>query len=46
MEFEVAMYLPTNTQIKQLTIVERSEDYAPHRWVRYITQASSYVCRI
>lgn len=43
--FEIPMYNVTTLQVKYLHIAEHSKAYNPHRWVRYITRSSSYVCR-
>ncbi|CAD8099408.1 unnamed protein product [Paramecium primaurelia] len=46
MNFEIPMFNVSRLQIKYLRIEERGNTTNPHRWVRYITQSSSYVCRI
>lgn len=33
-------------QVRYLQIVQKAKDETPFRWVRYITESSSYVCRI
>lgn len=33
-------------QVKYLQIAKKSSSYNPYRWVRYVTQANSYVARI
>jgi AP-4 complex subunit mu-1 len=33
-------------QVRYLQIMNRGKAYNPYRWVRYITQSSSYACRI
>ncbi|EGR30590.1 hypothetical protein IMG5_128570 [Ichthyophthirius multifiliis] len=43
--FDIPMYNVSNLQIKYLRIEEK-EKTNPFRWVRFITQSSSYVCRI
>uniref|UniRef100_A0A7S2NIW1 MHD domain-containing protein n=1 Tax=Zooxanthella nutricula TaxID=1333877 RepID=A0A7S2NIW1_9DINO len=43
--FEVPMYNVSNLQVRYLRIAERHKSYNPCRWVRYVTQSSSYVCR-
>jgi AP-4 complex subunit mu-1 len=45
MNFEIPMYNVSNLQVKYLRIAERHKSYNPCRWVRYVTQTSSYVCR-
>ncbi|KAL4438403.1 hypothetical protein ABPG74_009442 [Tetrahymena malaccensis] len=42
--FEVPMYNVSNLQIRYLRIDDK-EKSNPFRWVRFITQSSSYVCR-
>lgn len=46
MGFEVPMYNVSNLQVRYLRISETHKAYNPYRWVRYITQSSSYVCRL
>lgn len=45
MNFEIPMYNVSGLQIKYLKIAEVTRNYNPHRWVRYVTQSSSYICR-
>lgn len=40
------MYNVSNLQVRYLRIAETSRSYKPFRWVRYVTQSSSYVCRL
>jgi len=44
--FEVPMYNVSNLQVKYLRIADQGKAYNPYRWVRYVTQSSSYVCRV
>lgn len=44
--FEIPMYNVSNLQVKYLRIADTSKSYKPYRWVRYVTQSSSYVCRV
>jgi AP-4 complex subunit mu-1 len=44
--FEIPMYNASSLQVRYLRISETHKAYNPHRWVRYVTQASSYVCRL
>jgi len=46
MQFEIPMFNPSNLQVKYLRIADQGKGTAPYRWVRYVTQASSYVCRV
>lgn len=46
MGFEVPMYNVSHLQVRYLRISETHKSYNPYRWVRYITQSSSYVCRL
>lgn len=46
MSFEIPMYNVSNLQVRYLRIAENMPGYAPYRWVRYVTQSSSYVCRL
>lgn len=46
MTFEIPMYNISNLQVRYLRIAETDKSYNPHRWVRYITQSSSYVYRL
>jgi len=43
--FEIPMYNVSNLQVRYLRIAERHKSSNPCRWVRYVTQSSSYVCR-
>ena len=44
--FEVPMYNVSNLQVRYLRVAEHMVGYTPYRWVRYVTQSSSYVCRM
>ena len=44
--FEIPMYNISQLQVQHLKIVERNKSYNPHRWVRCLTHAESYICRI
>mmetsp|Transcript_21958 Transcript_21958/g.32346 ORF Transcript_21958/g.32346 Transcript_21958/m.32346 type:complete len:370 (-) Transcript_21958:216-1325(-) len=46
MNFEIPMYNLSNLQVRYLRIAENIPGYTPYRWVRYVTQSSSYVCRL
>jgi AP-4 complex subunit mu-1 len=46
MSFEIPMYNISNLQVRYLRISETDKSYNPHRWVRYVTQSSSYVYRL
>jgi len=46
MNFEIPMYNVSQLQVQHLKIVERNKSYNPHRWVRCLTHADSYVCRL
>lgn len=48
MNFEIPMYNVSNLQVRYLRIPDacRHPSYKYKRWVRYVTQSSSYVCRI
>ena len=46
MNFEIPMYTVSNLQVRYLRISETVKSYNPYRWVRYVTQSSSYVCRL
>ena len=46
MGFEIPMYNVSNLNVRYLRISETHKSYNPYRWVRYITQSSSYVCRL
>ena len=48
MNFEIPMYNVSNLQVRYLRIPEhaRHPNYKSKRWVRSVTQSSSYVCRI
>ena len=46
MSFEIPMYNVSKLNVRYLRISETHKSYNPFRWVRYITQSSSYVCRL
>ncbi|CAH8391780.1 unnamed protein product [Eruca vesicaria subsp. sativa] len=46
MTFTIPMYNVSKLQVKYLQIANKSSSYNPYRWVRYVTQANSYVARI
>ncbi|KAJ8445098.1 hypothetical protein Cgig2_029470 [Carnegiea gigantea] len=46
MNFTIPMYNVSRLQVKYLQIAKKSKAYNPYRWVRYVTQANSYVARI
>ncbi|XP_019056639.1 PREDICTED: AP-4 complex subunit mu isoform X2 [Tarenaya hassleriana] len=46
MTFTIPMYNVSRLQVKYLQIAKKSSTYNPYRWVRYVTQANSYVARI
>jgi len=46
MNFEIPMFNVSELQVRNLRIVDDHAGYTPYRWVRYVTQSSSYVCRM
>ena len=46
MNFEIPMYNVSNLNVRYLRIAENMAGYTPYRWVRYVTQSNSYVCRL
>ena len=44
--FEIPMYNVSSLQVRYLRVAENMVGYTPFRWVRYVTQSSSYVCRM
>jgi hypothetical protein len=46
LEFELPMYNCSNMKIRHLRVKERDASYDPYRWVRNITHANSYICRV
>ncbi|CAG9311558.1 unnamed protein product [Blepharisma stoltei] len=46
MNFEIPMFNVSNLQVKYLRIADQGKVSSPCRWVRYVTQSSSYVCRV
>ncbi|CAK8537633.1 unnamed protein product [Lathyrus sativus] len=46
MTFTIPMYNVSQLQVKYLQIVKKFGTHEPYRWVRYVTQANSYVARI
>ncbi|KAJ4963319.1 hypothetical protein NE237_023258 [Protea cynaroides] len=46
MTFTIPMYNASRLQVRYLQIAKKSKTHNPYRWVRYVTQANSYVARI
>ncbi|XP_074263586.1 AP-4 complex subunit mu-like [Silene latifolia] len=46
MNFTIPMFNASRLQVKYLQIANKSKTYNPYRWVRYVTQANSYVARL
>lgn len=46
MSFEIPMFNVSNLMVRYLRIAETHARYKPYRWVRYVTQSDSYICRI
>lgn len=46
LSFELPMHTCSNIEIKFMRVVERGTPVEPSRWIRYITQSTSYVCRL
>ncbi|KAL5992662.1 AP-4 complex subunit mu [Asimina triloba] len=46
MTFTIPMYNASRLQVRYLQIAKKSKTHNPHRWVRYVTQANSYVARL
>lgn len=44
MTFSFLFFFPM--QVRYLQIAKKSKTYQPYRWVRYVTQANSYVARL
>ncbi len=44
--FEIPMYNLSKMQVQYLRIADQSKTSNPQRWVRYLTQSNSYVCRM
>ena len=47
LNFEIPMHNVSGLQIKGLSISQQGSDVPPpHKWIRYITKSTSYVCRV
>lgn len=46
MTFSIPMYNASKLQVKYLQIVKKTKTDNPYRWVRYVTEANSYVARL
>ncbi|XP_008782195.1 AP-4 complex subunit mu-like isoform X2 [Phoenix dactylifera] len=46
MNFTIPMYNASRLMVRYLHIAKKSKTYNPYRWVRYVTQANSYVARL
>lgn len=45
LKFTLPMYSASRIQLKYLQILKKEKNYAPQRWVRYVTTSSSYTFR-
>ncbi|WVZ88711.1 hypothetical protein U9M48_035197 [Paspalum notatum var. saurae] len=45
MNFTIPMYNASKLQVRYLQIAKKSKTYNPYRWVRYVTQANSYIIK-
>jgi len=45
LNFEIPMFNVSKLQVKYLKIQNDEKGYNPYRWVRYVTQSNSYICR-
>jgi len=45
LNFEIPMFNVSKLQVKYLKIQNDSKGYNPYRWVRYVSQSNSYICR-
>ena len=47
LNFEIPMHNVSGLNIKGLNISQQGSDVPPpHKWIRYITKSTSYVCRV
>ena len=46
LQFSIPSYNVSGLQVRFLQILKDEKGYNPYRWVRYITQSDSYVCRV
>ncbi|KAK3241350.1 hypothetical protein CYMTET_48873 [Cymbomonas tetramitiformis] len=46
LSFTIAMYNVSRLVVRYLQILNKEKGYNPYRWVRYVTQSSSYISRI
>ncbi|GKV46943.1 hypothetical protein SLEP1_g53900 [Rubroshorea leprosula] len=46
MTFTIPMYNVSRLQVKYLLMARKSDGHKAYRWVRYVTQANSYVARL
>ena len=45
MNFEIPMFNVSGLQIKYLRIEKQEKAKDHYRWIRHVTQSSSYICR-
>ena len=45
LKFEIPMYNISNLKINYLNVDDKAKNNNPYKWIRYITQSSSYCCR-
>ncbi|CAM9381506.1 unnamed protein product [Chrysoparadoxa australica] len=46
MQFDITLFNLSQLNVRSLKILAAGKAYKPHRWVRYVTQSSSYVARL
>jgi len=46
LRFELPMFVCSNVQIRYLKVFDNDKMLSPHRWVRSITRADAYECRV
>ena len=46
LDFQVPMFTASGLRVRFLRIQEKSPNYRPVKWIRYITKAGSYQHRI
>ncbi|KAK2167222.1 hypothetical protein LSH36_31g08030 [Paralvinella palmiformis] len=44
--FEISGFVTSGLQIRFIRVFDREHSYVPTRWIRYITTADSYVCKL
>eukprot|EP01135_Chromosphaera_perkinsii_P005222 Nk52_evm5s326 gene=Nk52_evmTU5s326 len=46
LSFDIPMYLSSGISIKYLRITDKSKNFVPYRWIKYLTKSETYVFKM